>query len=357
MTTPDYLRERFPILGKKLPRANFAALPTPIKNHDVNVASGTRSLAVKYDNLTGVLYGGNKVRKLEYIFPRATEKHKLRIATFGAVGSNHALATALYAKKAGFECTCFLSHQAKSPLIAATLNSHIENGTELIRYGGAYSTRINTLRQNLWGRHAWVIPMGGSSWLGTMGFVAAGLELAAQISNEEISAPDKLYVGAGTMGTAVGIAIGLAAANIKTEVNAVRVSDVSIMNATAMQLLLEKTVTMMHRLDNSVPKDLAARTNIRIRNEFFDPGYAQGTTDTENAIVFAQHALNLKLETTYTGKAMAALLSDIRESENTDLNLLYWHTYNSAPLAVPTDRPLDDGAIPTEFLKYFDKTT
>ncbi len=353
MSAPDYLRERFPVLGNHLPRLHLASLPTPARKHEVNIDAGTRTLVVKYDNLTGDLYGGNKVRKLEYIFPRASEKHNLRIATFGAAGSNHALATALYARKAGFECTCFLSHQANSPLVAATLNMQLRNGTELIRYGGDYATRLKILRQNLWGRHAWIIPMGGSSWLGTVGFVAGGLELAAQVSNHEIPAPDKVYVGAGTMGTAVGIAIGLAIAGLKTEVNAVRVSDTSIMNAKAMQILLQKTVAMMRRLDDSVPEDIAARTNIRIRNGFFGPGYARATPETMDAIAFAKRELDLKLEPTYTGKAMAALVADMQEPESDSINLLYWHTYNSAPLDVPADRPLDQGALPPDFLRYF----
>jgi len=353
MSEIDYLRERFPNLGEGLPRLHLASLPTPVTEHQIRSKSGEKSLTIKHDNLTGDLYGGNKVRKLEYIFAKAREKHSLRVATFGAVGSNHALATALYARKAGFDCTCLLSHQAKTPTIAATLNMHIRNGTELIRYGGVYATRLKTLRQNLWGRHTWVIPMGGSSWLGTVGFVAAGLELAEQISSGEIAAADKLYVGTGTMGTAVGIALGLAIAGIKTEVNAVRVSDTSIMNAKAMQLLLDKTVLMMRRLDNSVPADIAARTNIRIRNEFFGPGYAQGTPETEEAIAFAKSELDLTLERTYTGKAMAALLADMNEPANDDLNLLYWHTYNSVPFDVPQDKPLDESALPKEFLKYF----
>ena len=189
--------------------------------------------------------------------------------------------------------------------------------------------------------------------MGTVGFVAAGLELAAQIESGEIAAPDKLYVGTGTMGTAVGIALGLAIAGLNTEVNAVRVSDPSIMNAKATQSLLNKTVLMMRRLDHSVPADIAARTNIRIRNEFFGPGYAQGTPETENAIAFAGSELDLTLEKTYTGKAMAALLADMNDSASDGLNLMYWHTYNSIPLDVPGDKPLDEEAIPKEFLKYF----
>ena len=104
--------------------------------------------------------------------------------------------------------------------------------------------------------------MGGSSWLGNIGFVAAGLELADQIERGEAERPDRLYVGTGTMGTAVGLAIGLAAAGLETEVNAVRVSDVSIMNREKLDRLLRKTVMMMHRLDGSVPEDRRAAMGI-----------------------------------------------------------------------------------------------
>jgi 1-aminocyclopropane-1-carboxylate deaminase/D-cysteine desulfhydrase-like pyridoxal-dependent ACC family enzyme len=353
MPDTDYLQARFPLLGEKLPRMHLANLPTPVRTLQLDLGPEKRSLSIKYDNLTGSIYGGNKVRKLEYIFPRALAKGCKRIATFGATGSNHALATALYARHAGFECTCFLSHQAKTALVAGTLNKHLRNHTDLVRYGGAYKSRINTLRENLWGKDAWVIPMGGSSWLGTVGFVAAGLELSSQIENREIPLPDRLYVGSGTMGTAVGLALGLAIAELKTEVHAVRVSDTSIANEKAMWSLLHKTAAMLRRLDSSVPANLAARANLRMRHGFFGPGYAQSTAATDEAIEFAKSQLDITLESTYTGKTMAALLADLRKPGAGEINFLYWHTYNSVPLDVPMDRPLDEEALPAEFLRYF----
>ena len=353
MSPPDFLKERFPRLGGQLPRSDFATLPTPARQHEVLFQELPGRISIKYDNLTGSIYGGNKIRKLEYIFPHAAKKHCLRVATFGAAGSNHALATALYAREAGFDCTCFLSHQAKTPLVAATLNMHIRNGTELVRYGGSYSTRIRTLREHLWGRHAWVIPMGGSSWLGTVGFVAAGLELAAQIADGDVPRPDRLYVGAGTMGTAVGLALGLALAGLRTEVHAVRVSDISIMNEHALNKLMQKTSLMMHRCDDTVPANLAEQANIRIRDDFFGPGYAQGTGATARAIAFSRSELSLTLETTYTGKTMSALLADWREIVSENLNVLYWHTYNSVPFDIQEDEPINDAALPDEFFRYF----
>ena len=354
MPESDFLTEELPKLGSQLPRLQLATLPTPVRQDTITIDSTEYPLSIKLDNLTGEIYGGNKIRKLEYIFPRATAKQRGRIATFGAASSNHALATALYAREAGFECTCFLAHQTKTLLTAKTLNKHIQNQTEIVRYGGAYRNRIATLRENLWGRNAFVIPMGGSSWLGTIGFVAAGLELARQIDNGEIPEPDRIYVATGTMGTVAGIAIGLTLAGLSTEVHAVRVSDVSITNEAAMRRLVAKTVAMMHLLDESVSLDVAQETNIVLRNSYFGPGYAHSTPATDNAIFIAREQLQLSLEPTYTGKAFAALLADLSAADAVSRNILYWHTYNSVPLNVPGDRPLAADALPGEFLRYFD---
>ena len=353
MSNNDYLLARFPTLGARLPRMRLGTLPTPVRVVDVQLDSGNRSLSVKCDDLTGIIYGGNKVRKLEYIFARARDRHCRRLATFGAVGSNSALATALYARQSGLECTCFLMHQARTAQIPATLNRHIQNGTVLVRYGGSYHQRVQTLRDNLWGRKAWVVPMGGSSWSGTVGFVAAGLELVEQIAAGEISKPDRIYVATGTMGTAIGIALGLAIAELDTEVHAVRASATEITDDHLMTKLTEKTVSMMRRLDESVPADLASRTNIRLRNNFFGGGYAKSTPEAEDAIAFAKEQLEITLESTYTGKAMAALLADLKTPGAEALNILFWNTYYAMPVTVPTDRALDAKALPEEFLRYF----
>lgn len=354
MPQPDYLRSRFPQLSTELPRMQLAALPTPVREMTIATRSGPRRLSVKLDNLTGDTYGGNKIRKLEYLFPRARAKQCERIATFGAASSNHALATAIYARKMGFECTCFLSHQIKTALTARTLNKHVAIRTEIVRYGGKYHTRINILRENLWDRHAFVIPMGGSSWLGTIGFVAAGLELATQIDAGEIPQPDRIYVATGTMGTVAGIGIGLALAGIPAELHAIRVSDTSITNDKSLHRLIAKTVAMMHRLDKSVPHDIANHVNIVLRNGFFGAGYAHTTPAADDAIRVAGDELDLTLESTYTGKAFAALLADLGEPGAKSHNILYWHTFNSAPLNVPADKPLQASALPEEFLRYFD---
>jgi D-cysteine desulfhydrase len=317
-------------------------LPTPV--------SREHRISIKRDDLTGDIYGGNKVRKLEFLLRRATDRGANRVATFGTVASNHALATALYAKSIGLECTCFLSHQTRTANCARVLNMHLANGSEIIRFGGKRAEMVATMRKYLQGRNVWVIPPGGSNWLGVVAFVNAGLELAQQIQDGELDEPDRLYVANGTMGTASGLALGLALAGLRTELQAIRVTHEFVANRQAMRKLISKTATLMHRLDDSVPTDLPNHIHLSFRDEFFGSGYAHTNKATDRAVEIARDEFGLSLETTYTGKAMAALLHDLDRAGG---KALFWNTYNSRPMPVGTDQPEDVSGLPDEFMRYY----
>lgn len=350
----DTLAAAHPLLATRLPRIQLADLPTPLSGRTLSTARGQRDISIKHDDVTAKTYGGNKVRKLEFLLYRARDRRARRVATFGTVASNHALATALYSRSLGFECTCLLSHQSKTPLAAPVLNTHLQVGTEIVQLGGNRAERVRTMRQTLQGRRVCLIPAGGSNWLGAVGFVNAGFELAAQVSGGEIAPPDRLYVANGTMGTAAGLAIGLALAGLPTEVHAIRVTHDFIANRRAMQRLVAKTSTVLNRLDESVPVDLAGRIRLHFRDEFFAGGYARSNEATDRAVSIARDELGLTLETTYTGKAMAAMLHDLDHPGTDGQSLLFWNTYNSRPLQATADRPADTTRLPDEFLRYFD---
>lgn len=350
----DALAAAHPLLATRLPRILLADLPTPVSGMTVSTARGQRDISIKHDDVTAQAYGGNKVRKLEYLLRRAQDCRARRVATFGTVASNHALATALYAGSLGVECTCLLSHQSRTPLAAPVLNTHLRIGTEIVQLGGNRAERVRTMRQTLQGRQICLIPAGGSNWLGAVGFVNAGLELAAQVADGEIAPPDRLYVASGTMGTAAGLALGLALAGLPTEVHAIRVTHDFIANRRAMQRLVAKTGMVLNSLDESVPADLADRIRLHFRDEFFAGGYARSDETTDRAVSIARDELGLTLETTYTGKAMAAMLHDLDQPETDEQSLLFWNTYNSRPLQATADRPTDTSLLPAGFLRYFD---
>jgi len=349
----DYLATAFPRLANRLPRLPLAQLPTPVDQATLVLGTTSHQIAIKRDDLTGKLYGGNKIRKLEYLLHRAQRKNASCIATFGTVASNHALATALYARELGYESLCFLSHQAKTESAARALHWHLQNDTQIVRYGGGRRGRIATLREHLPQRSVFLIPPGGSNWLGTVGFVNAGLEIAAQVAAGEIEEPARLYVANGTMATAVGIALGLSLARMKTEVHAIQVTEDFVSSPAAMQRLLDKTAFVLHRLDPSISADLAAQVHYQFRTGFLGDGYAKSNETTDAAISLAHDQLGITLEATYTGKAMSALIHDLNSGVGGE-NVMFWNTYNSRPLAASVELPPDHKALPEAFLRYFD---
>ena len=351
LTMTDYLGKAFPTFAQHVRKCPFASLPTPVSQHAIDFSSGKHNVAVKHDEQTSPIYGGNKIRKLEYIFQRAQDRGAKRVATFGAVGSNHALATAIHAKEFGLECTCFLAHQPHTPTIAATLDKHLELGTEVVRWGGGIN-HLELYRHYLQNRKTWVVPLGGSCWLGAVGFVNAGLELAAQIEANELATPDRIYIANGTMGTVAGLVLGLAFANLTTEIHAVRVASNQFCAPDVLERLIRKTATLMNQMDTSVPADAVDRVNVVWRDEFFAGGYAAVDDATTSAVDFAKENLDLTLDTTYTGKAMAALLHDLEET-NADHFSLFWNTYNSKPLTLSEDLSDSRLELPEQFQRYY----
>jgi len=337
-------------LDRAIARLPLADLPTPLREYEVDVAGRRHALFVKLDNLSSGVYGGNKVRKLEYILPLARKRARHCIATFGTVGSHHALATAIYAERLGYPCIAFLSHQHKTREVADVLATHLALGTELVPFGGNYAQRIAILRKKLRGRGALVVAPGGSSWLGTFGFVQAGRELAAQVASGLMPVPERLYVATGTMGSAAGLALGLALSGLATEVHAVRVSHTWLCNEDSLHRTMTKATAMMRRVAPTIPADLPERASIRLRHGFFAGGYAHTDERTEAAIACAASQLDLALESTYTGKAMAALLHDLHGSE---ARCLLWNTYNSARLPLAATRSRTSAEPPPAFSRYF----
>jgi len=347
----DYLGNAYPKLAGQLRKCSIASLPTPVTQHEIALSKGTRSIAVKHDDQTSAVYGGNKIRKLEYILRRANDRGARRVATFGAAGSNHALATAIHAKEMGLDCTCFLAHQKRNPSIPKTLDKHLELGTEIVKWGGSVD-RLALYRRYLQGRNTWVIPLGGTCWLGAVGFVNAGLELAAQIEAGELSTPDRIYIANGTMGSVAGLAIGLDLANLTTEIHAVRVADNRFVNRAVLERLVSKTATLLNRMDPSVSLDSTRQSRIVWRDDFYAGGYAAVDNATASAVLFAEENLDLKLDTTYTGKAMAALLSDLNSDTGGSASL-FWNTYNSRPIS-STASDLSRPGLPEQFKRYYE---
>jgi len=332
---------RYPGTGS-LPLAGIATLPTPIDPFRAEwPGEPIGRVFVKRDDVTSPVYGGNKVRKLDLLLGDALAKGASSVLTFGAYGSNHALATAVHARALGLTPHVVLSPQEPGPYAPATLLAHAGLGTVLHLTSGWDGRReaVRAMRAiaEADGAEPYVIPMGGSNALGAVGYVNAAFEVAEQVrvSAGELVPPDVVYVAGGTLGTAIGLAVGFAAAGAATRVEAIRVTPTELANMEVAHDLAEKTIALLRSRDERFPDlgfpDLA----FTLRDDHFEPGYGVVTPETEEAVALAAQA-GLRLETTYTGKAFSAMLEDARRGRlRRGEVVLFWDTYSSAPKPAP----------------------
>lgn len=354
-----------------MPVAGISNLPTPVENagdilpldDDFEQVYPIHGLWVKRDDLTSSAYGGNKVRKLDFLLGDALARGCRAVITFGAYGSNHALATAVHATALGLEAHVVLSPQEPGPYAPRTLLAHAGLGSHIHTVEGWDGSRkaveVRAMLRERDGVEPCVIPMGGTSARGTVGYVNAALEIAEQVEASEkdlgamivqvgdVVRPDVVYVAGGTLGTAVGLAIGFAAAGMHTRVEAVRVTPLEVASDGLITELTSRVVDLLREFDDSFPCLTADDLNLALRHEFFEPGYGVVTPETTHAVQLAA-AGGLKLETTYTGKAFSAMLSDALAGRLADDHVMFWDTYSSAPY--PTAGPLE--ALPAVLRDY-----
>jgi len=337
-----------------LPRVALCDLPTPVEALDEVAAEyGIGTLLVKRDDRTSRSYGGNKVRKLEFLLGEAMDHEQQAVITFGAYGSNHALATAVHARAVGLEPHVVLSPQAPTPYARATLLAHAALGTHIHLAEGWDGTRqAASARRQLEeanGVQPLVVPMGGTNAVGAAGYVNAAFELVDQVVDDDmleyeteielpdrVLPPDRVYVAAGTLGTAVGLAIGFAVEDPDTRVVAVRVTPSQVADESFARALADQIVDLLRSMDPEFPGLAYDDLNLELRHDWFEPGYGVVTPESLAAVARAAD-VGLALETTYTGKAFAAMLADAREGLLAESDVTFWNTYNSAPMPAPGD--------------------
>ncbi len=356
--TRPALFERFPALEDSLPRLSLAALPTPVEHAGTELPGPCAGLWVKRDDAAGAIYGGNKVRKLEFLLADAIAAGRDSVMTFGVVGSNHAVATALYARQAGMDAWLLLTPQSNAAYVAKNLR--------LGRYAGARQVfcpdeatanrRARILGLAGRGRRPppYRVPGGGSSPVGTVGFVSAGLELAAQVRAGLLPEPDLIYLALGTMGTAAGLALGLQVAGLSSRLVMVRVVREDIASPARFRRLYHGAARHLHRHDPRFPLAVMNPGRLEVRHEHIGPGYARFTGEGMAAVEFARSRAGLSLEGTYTGKAFAALLADARAGKLAGKRVLFWNTYSSRPLP-PGAMEIEPAEFPSPLRRYFEK--
>lgn len=317
-----------------LPRLELARFPTPVERLERLGERTGSELFIKRDDLTSDEYGGNKVRKLETLLGDAVRRRSRTIVTGGGFGSHHVLATAIFARPLGLEVHASTMAQPWDAHVEEHLRCALGAGVKLypsrtvIGAGARMLELVAHLKAS--GQRPYLLAQGGSSAIGTVPYVEAGLELAEQIRAGELPEPDAVYIGMGSGGSAVGLAIGLAAAGATTSVVGVRVGMTLLINRPHMQLLAGKTVALLRRLDRTFPSVAAtAMRRLRIDGSQFGAGYGVPTAEGQRAMQLAREREGLVLDATYTAKTFAAVLRDAGAGGR---RLLYWHTLSSSSL-------------------------
>lgn len=341
------LHRAFPALAAALPRLVFTRLPTPVDRLPL-AGSGTPPIYVKRDDVSGPLYGGNKPRKLEFVIGRALARGARTLVTTGGLGTNHGLAMTILGRSVGLSSVLVLVDQPATPEVRETLRLQCAFGARQVAARNVAGAVALTLRElaAAWarGERPALVPTGGSSAVGDVGFVSAGLELAEQVRAGQLPAPGTIYLPIGSGGSVAGLVLGLRLAGLATRVAGVLVTDILPPSPARLLFAARATLRLLRRADPSVPAVLLTRADFPVLGDQLGPGYGAPTPAARDALAAAADA-GLRLDTTYSAKALAALRARAAEGATGAEPILFWDTYNgvdvaaSAPPAHESDLP------------------
>lgn len=329
-----FLLDRLPGLAAILEPVPLGRWPTPVQRV-VGLAEAPE-LWIKRDDLSAELYGGSKIRNLEWILGDARRRKKRTLLCTGAWGSHLALSLGLYGEAHGFTVRCVLVPQLEDDEVRSNASRLAATGAEVARLGTALHWPTSWL-QHRFRRAAdvyWVAP-GGASPVGSLGLVAAALELAAQIRSGDLPKPDFIYCAVGSGGTLIGLAQGLALAGLEATLVGVRV-------VPRIASALPRRAVMAHRLRRLLERSgapIPAPHPVVISHDFVGRGYGCPTEfGAAAARRLAEHG-GPRLEPVYTEKTFAGLLSFVATQGLAGRTHLFWNTFDSRLAPNPASRP------------------
>lgn len=319
----------------RFPRVRLGHFPTPLEPlENLTRALGGPRLWIKRDDCTGLSTGGNKTRKLEFLMAEAQALGADVVITQGATQSNHARQTVAAAARLGMHCHILLEDRTGS-----TDPSYTDNGNVLLdrlhgatverRAGGStMQAEMEAVAARLTdaGRRPYVIPGGGSTPLGALGYANAALELVNQATERGLRI-DHLVHATGSAGTQAGLVVGLQALNSPIQLLGIGV-----------RAPREKQESMVHDLGRRTWDLLGLRGELPreavVANcDYVGDGYGVPTPGMVEAVTLLARTEGLLLDPVYSGKGMAGLIDLIRKGRfGKDENIVFLHTGGSVAL-------------------------
>ena len=304
---------------KALPRLKFAHLPTPLEALPrLAEALGGPRLLVKRDDQTGLAFGGNKTRKLEFLVAEAQAQGADTLITAGALQSNHCRQTAAAAARFGFTCTLVLvGNEPEEPSGNLVLDRLF--GAQVVWADKANRDALlqqTFERSRAEGRKPYLVPYGGSNSTGALGYVFAVEELLAQGP-----APDWIVFASSSAGTQSGLVLGARLYSFPGKVLGISVDEPQdVLQAHVAGLASETSTRLGKRIDFSPDE-------ILVNADYCASGYGVLTDGERQAIRLFAGREGLLLDPVYTGRAAAGMIDLIRKGFfRKDETVLFWNT-------------------------------
>ena len=327
------------------PRVRLGAYPTPLEPLPRLGAEVGQPLYIKRDDEIGPAMGGNKTRKLEFLLADAHRRGYRKVATFGGLQSNHARLTAAAAQKCGLEP--HLLYFERRPAVLSgnlLLNQVLGAHMHFVPFGGGgdggmpIETAIRLARlvaRLLVGRH-YFIPVGGHTWLGCLGYVAAAVEIDEQARDLGIGHA-RLVVAAGSGGTLAGLLAGLALIGSSLRPLGIDVGKLWRGFPASIAALAEETCQRL-----SERRRFQASQVPLVERSYVGTRYGTPSAAGNEAIRRLAQTEGILLDPVYTGKAFAGLLDLIgTRAIRPDEPVIFLHTGGLPALFsfAPTTRP------------------
>lgn len=339
------LLDAHPQLARDFPVAGLLAAPTPIEPlRDVD------GVFIKRDDLTATDYGGNKIRKLDFLLAHARARERRTVVAFGYAGSNFVAATAWHARKLGIRTIGGLLPQVPADYVVDNLSVSIAAGADLFLRESELALIATAALRSLRTAATW-IPPGGSSAVGSLGFVNAALELKAQIESGAMPPPAQIVMPFSSMGSVAGLAAGLALAGLRARIIAVQVVDAQRASRAKLAKLIDQLVRLLRSHSIQIADASALVGRVDIRGEFFGGEYARADATIKAAMERFARASGTRVDSAYTGKALAGLYADL-DSDRLARPALYWHTLSKSVLPAGVQRARAEQA-PAALRRYW----
>lgn len=316
----------------KFPRRRYTEGQTPIeKLTRLSAELGGPTIYVKRDDLLGLMGGGNKTRKLEFLVADALSQGADTLITCGAVQSNHCRLTLAAAVKEGMKCRLVLEER-----VEGSYNPEASGNNFLFRLLGVEKIKVVPGGSNMMKemqdvaddvaaeeRKAYIIPGGGSTPIGATGYVACAEEILAQSFEKRLNI-DHIVCASGSAGTHAGLVAGFYGNNSNIPVIGVNVSRTKNEQEELVYDLVQSTAAHVV-IKSSIPREAVV-----CFDEYVGPGYSLPTTEMVEAVRMLAMTEGILLDPVYTGKAMSGLIDLIRKGYfSKDENVLFVHTGGS----------------------------